>query len=142
MIIEAKAGEFGDAKLLSENSLGIVALEGPILEAGLDSACTFEERGLRGFEELLRAREKRFAWVKKLEFVAESFVGSGTGKFGGLKFAGGKIDESKADRRTGRVPRNRGQEIVFAEIEDADVGGGAGRDDANHFPANEFFAGA
>jgi len=140
MIIEAKAGEFGDAKLLPENAFGIVALESPILEAGLDPACTFEEGSLRGFEELLRAGEKRFARVEQLEFVAESFVGSGAGKFGGLEFAGGKIDESEADRRTGRVPRNGGQEIVFADIEHPDVRCRAGRDDANYFPANEFFA--
>src|SRR5712692_5094449 len=138
MIIEAKAGEFGNAKLLAENALGIFALESPIFEAGLDPACTIEKRGLRSFKELLRAREKRFARVEKLEFVAERFVGSGAGKFGGLKFAGGKIDESEADRRTGRVPCNRGQEIIFAEIEDADIGGGAGRNDANHFTTNKF----
>ena len=35
-----------------------------------------------------------------------------------------------------------GKKIIFAGVEDGDVGGGARRDDANDFAADDFFAGA
>src|SRR6516225_10402060 len=37
--------------------------------------------------------------------------------------------------------RDGGKEIVFADIEDAEIGGSARSDDAHNFAAHEFFAG-
>src|SRR5262249_11679834 len=66
--------------------------------------------------------------------------GARAGEFGALKFAGGEIDEGQTDRAAGRVLINRGQKIVFLGVENGDIGGGARRDDADHFAADELFA--
>ena len=97
MIVETKAGEFGDAKLFAEDALGVVGVEDPIFDTGFDAARAIEERGFRGFEKLLWAGEKGFAWTDKLEFIAERFFRAGAREFGGLEFAGGEIDQSEAD---------------------------------------------
>src|SRR5882762_2022571 len=96
MIVEAKAGEFGDAELFAEDALSVVGMEDPVLDAGFDAACAVEERSFRGFEELLWAREKCFARTNELQFIAESFLRVRAGEFGGLEFAGGKVDEGEA----------------------------------------------
>ena len=142
MIVEAEAGEFGDAELFAEDALGVVGMEDPVFDAGFDAACAVEERSFRGFEKLLRAREKRFARTDELQFVAESFLRARAGEFGGLEFAGGEIDEGEADGLGGGVLGDGGEEIIFAGVEDGDVGGGARGDDAGDFAADEFFAGA
>src|SRR5260370_39414248 len=61
MAIETEACEFRDAELLTQQALGVVVLEGPVFEARLDAAGTVQQRSFRSFEQLLRAREKRFA---------------------------------------------------------------------------------
>ena len=93
MVVEAEAGELGDAELFAENARGVVVLEDPVFEARFDAADAFGEGIFRGVEELLRAGKQRFARVQELEFVAEIFGGARAGKFGGLEFAGGEIDE-------------------------------------------------
>ena len=87
MVVEAEAGEFGDAELFAENAGGVIVLEDPVFQAGLDAAGAVDERIFRGVEELLRAREKGFARPEELEFVAELFRGARAGEFGGLEFA-------------------------------------------------------
>src|SRR5258708_2730627 len=64
MAIETEACEFGDAELLAQEALGVVVLEGPVFEARLDAAGTFEQRSFRSFEKLLRAGQKRLARVE------------------------------------------------------------------------------
>ena len=98
MSVEAEAGEFGHPELFAKNAFAVVALEGPVFEAGLDAAGAFEERGFRGFEQLRGTREQGFARAQKLEFVAQSFLRARPGKFRGLKFAGGEIHEREAQR--------------------------------------------
>jgi len=97
MIVEAESGEFGDAELLAKNAFAVVSLEGPVFEAGLDSAGSFEKGSLRGFEELLRTREQSLARAKKLELVAQSFVRAHSGEFRGLKLAGREIHKREAN---------------------------------------------
>ena len=83
-----------------------------------------------------------FARAEELEFVAKRFLRGRAGKFGGHKFAGGKIHEGEADEIGSGVLGNGGEEIIFAGVEDGDIGGGAGGDDAGDFAADELFAGA
>ncbi len=78
--------------------------------------------------------------MKQLKLVAESFIGARAGEFRGLKFSGGEIDVREANGRARGVPGDGGEEIVFAGVEDGDIGGRARRDHANHFAADEFFA--
>src|SRR5579859_2793745 len=111
-------------------------MKDPILETTFHAASAFEKRSLCGFEKLLRAGQKRFARVEKLQFFAESLVGIGPGKFRGLKFAGREVHESQANRRTGGMFCNGGKIIVFAGIENRAVRGRAGRDDPDDFPAH------
>jgi len=141
MIVEAEAGKFGDAELFAQNAFGIIGMEDPIFDAGFDAAHAIEEGGFRGFEELLGPGEKSFAGADELEFIAQRFFRGGAGEFGGLEFAGREIDQGEADDRGGRVLRYGGEKIVFAGVEDSDVGGGAGSDDAGDFASDEFFAG-
>jgi hypothetical protein len=63
-------------------------------------------------------------------------------EFGGLEFARREIDESQADWGAGGVRGYRGEEIIFAGVEDGDICGGAGGDDADDFAADDFFSGA
>src|SRR6266850_545555 len=140
VIVEAKASKFGDAKLFAEDAFGVVALKNPILEARFHAAGAFEERGLGRFEKLLGPGKQRFPRVKQLQLVTERFIGARAGKFRGLKFAGGEIDVGEANGRARGVPGDRSEEIIFAGVEDGDIGGRAGRDHANDFAANEFLA--
>ena len=142
VIVEAEGGEFGDAKLFAEDALGVVRMKDPVFDAGFDPTGAIEDGGLGSFEELLRAREQGFARAEELEFVAEGFLCVGAGKFGGLEFASGEIHDGEADEGGGGILRDSGKEIVFASVEDGNVGGGAGSDDAGDLAANEFFAGA
>src|SRR2546430_16152752 len=80
--------------------------------------------------------------MKELKLVANIFIGAGAGEFGGLEFAGGEIDVGEAYGRAGRMFGDGGQEIIFAGVENGDVGGGAGGDDADNFATNKFLAGA
>ena len=57
MIVEAEAGEFGDAELFAEDAGGVVVLEDPVVEAGFDAAGAVEQGIFCGVEELLRAGE-------------------------------------------------------------------------------------
>src|ERR1700687_2550243 len=100
MTVEAKAGKLHDAELFAENALGVVSLEDPVLEPGLHAACAFKEGCLCGFKELLGPWKQSLPRVKKLELIAQRFIGSITGKFRGLKFPGGKIDEGETHGRT------------------------------------------
>src|SRR5260370_26636885 len=61
MAIEAEACEFRDAELLAQQALGVIVLEGPVFQAPFPAAGALEQRSFRGFEQLLRAREKVFA---------------------------------------------------------------------------------
>src|ERR1700687_2851411 len=98
VIVEAETREFGNAKLLAKNALGVVALKDPIFEAGFHATNAFQERCLCRFEKLLRPRKQSFPRAEQLKFVAKSVIGAGAGGFGSLKFTGGKINESEADR--------------------------------------------
>src|SRR5256885_17051630 len=80
--------------------------------------------------------------MKELKFVAKIVIGAGAGEFGGLKFASGQIDVGEAYGRAGGMFGDGGQEIIFAGVENGDVGGGAGGDDADNFATNKFLAGA
>ncbi len=142
VIVEAEAGEFGDTELFAENARGVVVLKGPVFDAAFDTTSPVEQRSFCGIEELLRARKKCFTRVKELEFFAKGFFGAGAAEFGGLKFSGRKIDEGEADDGCGGVLRNGGEEIVFAGVEDGDIGGRSGRNNADDFTTNEFLAGA
>src|SRR5208283_3010635 len=142
VIIEAEAGQFSDTKLFAEDAFGVIALEDPIFEAGFDAASAIKERNFGGFKELLRAREKGFPGAVELEFIAQGFFGMRADEFGGQEFAGGEIHEGQADDGERGIVGGGGEEIVFAGVEDGDVGGGAGSDDAGDFAANKLFAGA
>ena len=141
VIVEAEAGQFRNAKLFAQDALTVVALEGPVFEAGLDSAGAFEKRSLSGFEQLLRPWKQSFARAEQLKLVAKGFVGARPGEFGSLEFAGGKIDESEANRRAGGMRRDSGKKIVLANIQYAEVGGRTWCDDAHDFAANELLPG-
>ena len=127
--------------MFAKDALAVVALESPVFEARLDASGAFEKRSFRGFEKLLRAGKQSFAGSEELEFIAKSFVGARARKFGGLEFAGGEIDKGKANGRARRMAGNRGKKIVLANVEHGEICGGAGRDDAYDFAANEFLAG-
>jgi len=45
VIVEAKAGEFGNAELLAEDARGVIVLKRPIFNAAFDTARTVEKRG-------------------------------------------------------------------------------------------------
>ena len=98
MIVEAEAGEFGDAELFAKDARGVVVLEDPVFETGFDAADAVGQGILRGVEECLRAGKQRFARAQELEFVAQIVGGARAGEFGGLEFAGGEIDERQTDR--------------------------------------------
>src|ERR1051325_416467 len=142
MIVQAEAGEFGDTKLFAKDALAVVALESPVFEAGLDAARAFEKRSLGGFEKLFRAGKQSFAGSAKLEFIAKSFVGARARKFCGLKFTSGEIDECEANRRARWMAGDRSKKIVLANVEDSEVRGSTGSDDAYDFAANEFLPGS
>ncbi len=72
-------------------------MEDPIFDASFDAAHAVDERRFRGFEKLLRSREKSLAGADELEFIAQRFFRGGAGEFGGLEFAGREIDESETD---------------------------------------------
>src|SRR5438477_11887466 len=105
MIVEAEAGEFGDAELFAENARGVVVLKDPVVETRFDTATAVEQGIFCGVKESLGAGEQRFAGAKELQLVAEVFGGTRAGKFGGLEFAGGAIDEGEANRGAGRMLR-------------------------------------
>ena len=117
-------------------------MKGPVFDAAFDTTSTVEKRSFCGIEELLRARKKGFTRVKELELFPEGFFGARAAEFGGLKFSGREIDEREADGGCSSVLRDGGEKIVFAGVENGNVGGRAGRDDTDDFTANEFFAGA
>ncbi len=114
--IQPKAGEFGDAKLFTQQPLGIVVLKDPLVQPRLDAARAFEQRSFGGLEKLLRARQQRLARPQQLQFVAHGLHGSGANKFGGLKLAGRKVDVRDADGRSARVAGHRGEKIIFFNI--------------------------
>ena len=140
VVVEAEAGEFGDAKLFAEDARGVIVLESPIFDAAFDSASAVEERDFRGLEKLLRPRKERLARMQELEFFAKGFLGARAAKFRGLKFSGGEVNEGETDYGCCDVLRNSREKIVFASVEDGDVGGGSRCDHADDFAANEFFA--
>src|SRR4029077_8882964 len=92
MAVEAESGQLRDAELLAQDALGVIVLEDPVFNARFDAASAVQQRSLRGFEELLRPRKKRFARMKQLQFVAKVFVGTRARKFCCLELAGGKIN--------------------------------------------------
>ncbi len=98
VVVKAEACEFGDAELLTQDALGIIALKNPLFEARFHSANTFEERCLRRFEELLWPGKQSFPWAQQLKLVAQIVIGATAGELGGLKFTSGQIDERKPDR--------------------------------------------
>src|SRR6202035_2302299 len=134
-------GEFGDAKLFAEDAGSVIVLEDPVVEAGFDAAGAVEEGIFCGVEQLLRAGQQRFAGAEELEFVAKLVRGARAGKFGGLEFAGRKIDEGESDRSAGGMLGDGSEEIVFAGVEDGAFGRCARCDDADYFAADYFFAG-
>src|SRR6266404_1332713 len=140
MRIEAEAGEFGYAELFAEDAVSVIVLKNPIFEARFHAAGAVEQGSFRGFEKLLRAGQQRFARMQELQFVAEIFVGAWAGEFGGLEFARGEINVGEANRRTGGVLGDGGEEIIFARVEHRDIGRRAGSDDAHDFAADNFFA--
>src|SRR5262245_39937207 len=71
MVVEAETGEFSDAKLFAKDARSVVRLERPIFDAAFDTAGAIEQRSLRGFEELLRARKQRLSRVQKLKLFAK-----------------------------------------------------------------------
>ena len=142
VIVKAEPREFGNAKLFAQDALGIVALKNPIFEPRFHSANAFEERCLCRFEKLLRPGKQSFPRAQQLEFVAEVVIGAATGEFRGLKFTGGKIDESKTDGRTRGMFGDGREETVFTGVEEGAVGSCTWCDDAHDFTAHEFFAGA
>ena len=97
VIVEAEAGEFGDTELFAEDGFGVIGVEDPVFDARLDAAGAVEERGFRGFEKLLRAREESFAGANELQFISEGFLRARAGELRGLEFAGGEIYEGQAD---------------------------------------------
>ena len=113
--VETETGEFSDAELFAQDAIGVIALEGPVIDAAFDAAQAVEERVFGGFEELRGAGEKRFAGVEELEFVAEGFFGGSAEKFGALKFSSGEIDEGEADR--GGILVNGSEEVIFFGVE-------------------------
>src|SRR5690349_22769351 len=140
MIVKAKACQLRHTKLFAKDTLAVVALKGPVFEARFDAAGSFQKRSLCGFKELLRAGEQSFTRAEKLQFIAQSFLGARAGKLRGLKLTGGKIDEGQADGRAGRMGRDCGEEIVFANVENAEIGSRARGDDAHDFAANKLLA--
>src|SRR5580704_19753623 len=97
-------------------------MENPIFETAFHASGSIEKGSLRSLKKLLRTRKKRLARMEKLQFVAKRFVGIGPGKFRGLEFASREIHECEADRRSRRMLGNRGQIIVFACVENGDIG--------------------
>src|SRR5579863_457311 len=136
VVVESKASQLRDAELFAQNPLGVIALEDPIFETAFHATGSFEQRSLRGFKKLLRAWKKRFAWMEKLQLVAQRLVSIRARKFRGLKFAGREVHKCQSNRRAGRMLRDGGQVIVFARVENGAVGGRTGRDDADDFAAN------
>ncbi len=128
--------------MFAQDALGVVVLEDPIFQARFDAAGAVEQGSFRGLEKLLRAGKQSLARVEKLQLVAKIFVGARPGKFRGLEFAGGKIDVGQADGRAGGMFGDGGEKIIFARVEHRNVGGGARRDDAHHFAADNLLAGA
>src|SRR5262245_4346143 len=88
VVVEAKDGELGDAELFAQDAVGVIVLEGPVVNAAFDAAGAVEEGIFGSFKELRWAGEKCFARMQELEFVAEGVFGALTGELGRLKFAG------------------------------------------------------
>src|SRR5258706_176326 len=99
---KAETGEFCNAKLLAQNSFGVIVLKNPIFETRFHTAGAIEQGSFRGLEKLPRAGQQRLARMQKLQLVAHVFVGARAGEFRGLKFASGEIDVSEAYWRAGR----------------------------------------
>src|SRR5260370_35386235 len=85
--------------------------------SGFHAANTFQERHLSRFEKLLRPGKQGLSRAEQLKFIAKLVIGAGAGEFRGLKFTGGKIDESESDGGTTGMLGDRCEEIVFAAVE-------------------------
>src|SRR2546425_7687721 len=142
MPVEAKAGQLGHAKLLAQEAVAVVPLKDPIVESRLDAASALEERQAGRIEEMAWAGEQRFPRAQELEFFADGILRERTAEFGGLKLARGNIHKCNANRRAGRVPRDRGEEIVLARFEDCGIRRRARSNHANDFATHELLAGA
>ena len=96
-----------------------------------------------GWREKARlARQKDFARAQQFQFIAQLLFRIRSGKLGGAKLAGGKIQISQPDGHPGIASGDRGQKTIFLGLEDVQIGGRAGRDDADHFAAYQLLAGA
>src|SRR5208337_2262811 len=82
-----------------------------------------------------------FAGAEELQFIAKRFLGAIARKFRGQEFAGGEIHEGEADGGGCEVVRSGSEEVVFAGVEDGNVGGGAGSDDAETSRRTSFLPG-
>src|SRR5438093_11017704 len=107
VIVEAKACEFGNAKLFAQYALRVVPLKNPVFQARFHAADAFEKRSLRCLEKLLWPRKQCLPGTQQLQFVAKVVVCARAGEFRGLKFAGGQINERKADGRARSMSLNR-----------------------------------
>ena len=93
VIVEAEAGEFGDAELFAQDARGVVGLEDPVFEPGFDATNAIGQRVLRGIEERLRTGKQRFTWTQKLKLVAQIVGGARAGELSRLKLSSREIDE-------------------------------------------------
>ena len=77
-----------------------------------------------------------------MQFVAKIVASARAGKLCGLKFAGREIYVGKTNWRTGRVRGHGGEKIIFASVEDRDIGRRSGCDDPDDFATHDFLSGA
>ena len=138
---EAETFERDNAELLFEQAAGVVGLKNPFFEAGFDGSEAVEFGRDGGREERDWAGEEDFARAKDAKLVAEAGFGIVAGEFGGAEFASGKVNESETGGQALRVARDGGEEVVLFAF-DKVGGGGAGRENTDHFATDDLFAGS
>ena len=95
--------------------------------------CLREEAGL--------PRQEDFAGAQQVQLVGEAFLRTVAGKFGGAKLARGDVQISKPDGGAGGCAGHGREEVIFARLEDVQVGGGSRRDHADDLAPDQFFPG-
>src|SRR5215470_11285800 len=139
-MVKAKGSQFGDAKLLTENSCGIVSFENPAVQQCFYSADSLEQGTARRFKELAGSGKECFPGAEELKFFASRILSAIAAKLRGLKLAGGDVHVSDANcGARGRLSHRR-EEVVFARFQHGGFGGSAGGNDTHHFAADELFA--
>ena len=144
---QAEPFKTSDTKLFAEQTLAVAGAKDPFFQTRLGSflrgICrAFGPPRMGRSEKPRLARKEEFARAQQLQFVAQFVLRIRPGKLGGPKLARGKIEIGQADRHACIAAGHRGQKAIFLGFQDIQVGGGAGGDDAHHFPPHQALAGA